>query len=380
MGTPMRQLILKIESRCNLSCDYCYVYESIDQSWRRQPTVMSPETVGHIARRIREHAAQQGIDGLEVVLHGGEPLLAGHEAVAATLATLRDALPGVQFLMQTNGILIDEEFLELFHRYGVRVGVSVDGGQEATDRHRRYANGRGSYDRIAAGIAKLMRPEHAAVYNGLLCTIDVRNDPVEVYQALLRFRPPKLDLLLPHGNWTNPPPQRDRPLRYAEWLVAVFDAWYDERPAPTRIRLFESIIARMFGLPSETEAIGGEALGIVTIETDGSYEQSDALKTTFAGGPATGLHVATHGFGDVLEHLTRVAPARLPSACEPCPVAAICGGGLRAHRYAEPAAHAEAGPAAGFDNPSVYSDDLRALITHITGRVRTDLTIGAVVA
>jgi uncharacterized protein len=368
----MRQLILKIESRCNLSCDYCYVYESLDQSWRRQPTVMSPETVAHVARRIREQAREQAPDqateGPEVVLHGGEPLLVGHETLAAMLGTLREAVPGAQFLMQTNGILIDDGFLELFHRFGVRVGVSVDGGREATDRHRRYANGRGSYDRIAAGIARLMRPEHATVYGGLLCTIDVRNDPVEAYHALLEFRPPKIDLLLPHGNWTNPPPQRDRPLRYAEWLIAVFDAWYDQRPAPTRIRLFESIIARLFGLPSETEAIGGEAPGMVTIETDGSYEQSDALKTAFDGGPATGLHVATHGFGDVLAHLARVAPARLPAACEPCPVAGVCGGGLRAHRYSA---------ANGFDNSSVYSDDLRTLITHITARVRTDLAIGA---
>src|SRR5688572_31688458 len=91
----MRQLILKIESRCNLSCDYCYVYESLDQSWRRQPTVMSPETVAHVARRIREHAREQAPDqameGPEVVLHGGEPLLVGHEALAAMLGTLREA-------------------------------------------------------------------------------------------------------------------------------------------------------------------------------------------------------------------------------------------------------------------------------------------------
>jgi uncharacterized protein len=360
----MRQLILKVESRCNLSCDYCYVYESVDQSWRGRPTVISPETVAHVARRIREH----GAEGLEVILHGGEPLLVGHKVLGDILDSLRAALPSIRFVMQTNGILIDDAFLDLFHRHGVRVGVSVDGGAEATDRHRRYANGRGGFDRIAAGIERLARPEHAAVYGGLLCTIDAANDPVEVYRALSAFRPPRIDLLLPHGNWTTPPPRRDEPLLYAAWLIAVFDAWYDERPARTGIRLFESIISRLLGGPSSTETIGGEVPGIITVETDGAYEQSDALKTTFAGGPETGLHVATHSFDDVLAHVARVAPARLPAPCEPCPVAAVCGGGLRAHRYSE---------LSGFDNPSVYSDDLRALITHITGRVRADLLSGA---
>jgi uncharacterized protein len=364
---PMRQLILKIHSRCNLSCDYCYVYESVDQSWRGRPTTMSAATVGQVAQRIDEHARAHDIRDLQVVLHGGEPLLAGHDGVAAALSAIRGAFPATRFSMQTNGILLDERFLAMFHEYGVRVGVSVDGDRAATDRHRRYANGRGSYDRIAAGIALLMRPEHAGIYGGLLCTIDVDNDPDEVFDGLLAFRPPRVDLLMPHGNWTTPPPHHDRPLAHAEWLIRVFDRWYDHRPVATNtgIRLFESIMARLFGLPSATETIGGETPGIITVETDGSYEQSDALKTTVEGGPATGLGVAAQSLDDVLDHLAVAAPYRLSATCTACPVVRVCGGGLRAHRYS-----AEA----GFDNPSVYCQDLLALITHIGDRVRADLT------
>ncbi|MEV6929909.1 FxsB family cyclophane-forming radical SAM/SPASM peptide maturase [Dactylosporangium sp. NPDC051485] len=378
----MRQIVLKIHSRCNLSCDYCYVYESVDQSWRAQPTTMSAATLERIAQRIDEHARDHDLRDLRVVLHGGEPLLAGHDGVEAALRAIRDAFPATRFAIQTNGILIDERFLAIFHEYGVSVGVSVDGGQASTDRHRRYANGRGSYDRIAAGIALLMRPEHAAVYGGLLCTIDVDNDPDEVFDGLLAFRPPQVDLLLPHGNWTNPPPRipaaepaagQDRPVPYAEWLTRVFDRWYEHRPVETntRIRLFESIMARLFSLPSATESIGGESPGVITVETDGSYEQSDALKTTTAGGPATGLGVAGQRFDDVLDHLATAAPYRLSAACQACPVVKVCGGGLRAHRYAA---------GTGFDNPSVFCADLLALINHIGGRVRADLKQPAVVS
>jgi uncharacterized protein len=367
VGTPMRQIIVKLHSRCNLSCTYCYVYESIDQSWRNQPLTMSAHTVEVLAGRIRDHATRHQLETIQVVLHGGEPLLAGHDAVEAALHAIHAAVPAgtvPRFSVQTNGVLLDQQFLDIFHRYGVRVGVSIDGGAAANDRHRVYANGRGSFDRIAAGLSLLMRDEHRAVYGGLLCTIDLHNDPVSVYESLMAFRPPAIDLLLPHGNWTNPPPPGDGTFTYAEWLIRVFDAWFDGRPGRTRIRIFESIIARLLGEPSGTEAIGGDVPGIVVIESDGSYEQSDALKTTFSGGPATGRRIATDSFDDVLDHLTTAAPVRLSPACRDCRVVDICGGGLRAHRYRADN---------GFDNPSVYCADLLAVITHIASRVRAGL-------
>jgi uncharacterized protein len=363
----MRQVVLKLQSRCNLSCDYCYVYESVDQSWRTQPVTMSAQTIDRLSQRIAEHAARHRLESLQVVLHGGEPLLAGHDVVEAALVAVRAAVPAhttVQFSIQTNGILLDERFLQLFHEHGVKVGVSLDGDATATDRHRVYANGRGSYDRITAGLTLLTRDEHRDIYGGLLCTIDLHNDPVRVFEALAEFRPPMIDLLLPHGNWTNPPPQGDGTLTYADWLIRVFDAWFDGPPDRTRIRLFESIIARLLGRPSGTEAIGGDLPGIVTIETDGSYEQSDALKTTTIGGPATGLSTDGHSLDDVLAHLAVAAPVQLSATCQACPVVKVCGGGLRAHRY-------KAGN--GFDNPSVYCADLLALITHIGSRVKAGL-------
>ena len=46
---PFREFIVKIHSRCDLSCDYCYMYEMADQSWRDRPRRMSAEIAGHAA-------------------------------------------------------------------------------------------------------------------------------------------------------------------------------------------------------------------------------------------------------------------------------------------------------------------------------------------
>ena len=39
--TPLRQFLIKLHSRCNLACDYCYVYTLADQTWRTKPRVIS---------------------------------------------------------------------------------------------------------------------------------------------------------------------------------------------------------------------------------------------------------------------------------------------------------------------------------------------------
>ena len=74
--TPFRQFILKLHSRCNLACDYCYMYEMADQSWRRMPRRMSKAVIDRTAVRVAEHVDAHGLTRAEVILHGGEPLLA----------------------------------------------------------------------------------------------------------------------------------------------------------------------------------------------------------------------------------------------------------------------------------------------------------------
>ncbi|MFB9408262.1 FxsB family cyclophane-forming radical SAM/SPASM peptide maturase [Dactylosporangium matsuzakiense] len=368
-GVPSstRQVLLKVHGRCNLKCSYCYIYEHVDQSWRRRSAVMSDAVVAQVARRLAEHAIERS-SGFEIVFHGGEPLLAGPDGIDRAASILRDAVPvPVSFTVQTNGTLINHEFLDVFRRYGMRVGVSLDGGQEATDRHRRYADGRGSFDLVARGL-DLLRTE-PSLYAGVLATIDTANEPIQAYEDLLRFSPPLMDLLLPHGTWDRPPPGRGAGhagTPYAEWLIAVFDRWYDAPVRETSVRLFESICDLLLGGPGESEAVGFGRDMTVTIEPDGSIGHNDFFKVTADGGAETGLNVFDHDFNDVLAHPAWNVPSGLASlcaTCRSCPVARVCGGGLRAHRFR----------AGGLDNPSVYCPDLLALIQHIERRLTADL-------
>ncbi|WP_330849128.1 MULTISPECIES: FxsB family cyclophane-forming radical SAM/SPASM peptide maturase [unclassified Nonomuraea] len=368
---PLCQFILKLHSRCDLSCDYCYVYEMADQSWKSQPRRASRSVIAHTASRIAEHAHAHRMPSVHLILHGGEPLLAGPGHIAHTVRTVRQALgPDVRLdvSLQTNAMRLDEEFLRLFDELGVRVGVSLDGDAAGHDRHRRRADGRGSHATVTAALG-LLGGRYRHLFGGLLCTVDARNDPIATYEALLESRPPRIDFLLPHGNWAEPPPGLgDGGTPYADWLIPIFDRWYAAPRRETEVRIFDDILRLLMGGSSSSEAVGLSPARMVVIEADGAIQQSDTLKSAYPGAPATGFHVARDTFDAVLRHPAVMARQlgrdSLATACQDCPIVPVCGGGLYAHRY---------DPGSGFVNPSVYCRDLFRLITHIRGVLERDV-------
>ncbi len=362
---PYRQFILKIHSRCNLSCTYCYVYEMAEQSWRGLPKLMSRATARKAVERIAEHAAQHALPSVEVILHGGEPLLAGPDWLADLVGLLRTQVRArVNMSVQTNGTLLDRPMLKTLKTLGIRIGVSLDGDEEATGRHRRYADGRNSFGAVANGLYLLGSPEFRGCYGGILCTIDVDNDPVSTYEALLKFAPPSVDFLLPHANWSCLPPGTG----YVDWLISVFERWYSAPRQETRVRLFSELIQLVLGQPGAVEGLGLLPSTLVVVDTDGSIKQLDSLSSCYPGAADTGLHVGSGSFDDALDHPTTVARQigvdALSAQCRSCEVMQICGGGLYPHRYRQ---------GAGFRNPSVYCDDLFRLITYVRDRVIADV-------
>ena len=365
-SVPFRQFVLKVHSRCDLACDHCYVYEHEDTSWRGRPKVASEEVLARTAERIAEHARGHRLDKVHVVLHGGEPLLAGPALLRRAGELLHKALDGVCALdlrIHTNGVQLSERYCELFLEQNIAVGVSLDGDRAANDLHRRYADGRSSHDRVLSAIELLNRPRYRPLYAGLLCTVDVRNDPVAVYDALVELRPPRIDFLLPHATWDTPPLRPEGTATpYADWLRAVYDRW-DAQGRPVAVRMFDSIHSTLRGGPSLTESLGLDPADLVVIETDGTLEQADSLKTAFDGAPATGFDVFADDLDTAARHPGMIdrqgGLASLSAACRACPVVRSCGGGLYAHRYRT---------GSDFDNPSVFCDDLYAFITGVSER------------
>lgn len=365
-AVPFREIVLKVHSRCDLACDHCYVYEHADQSWRTRPKTISDHVISRTAQRLAEHARTHALPSVSVILHGGEPLLAGPARLRRVCEEFSSALAGIAELdlrIHTNGLQLSPRYLDLFDEFDVKVGISLDGDRTANDRHRRYADGRSSHPLVLKAVELLRQHRYRHLDLGLLCTIDIANDPVAVLDALTELDPPLIDFLLPHATWDEPPPRPDgSPTAYAEWLLTIFDRWQEQgRPVP--VRLFSSVLSTLGGGPSLTESLGLAPTDLVVVETDGQLEQVDSLKSAYEGAAATGFDVFTHSFDEVAAHpgvrARQLGLAGVSETCRRCPVVRSCGGGLYTHRYRSPG---------GFDNPSVYCADLAALIRGIEER------------
>lgn len=362
--------LLKVASRCNLACDYCYMYEHVDQSWREQPKLMSDDIVGATIRRIADYAAASDLERIAVILHGGEPLLGGAERLADIARRVRSAMPAVRVDVgvQTNGTLLDREAIDVLEGGEVGISLSLDGPREATDRHRRTAAGRSSHEATMAAL-ELLR-ERPAVFAGVIAVIDPANDPSELLDFFAAQRPPRLDLLLPDASHLRPPPGRNAdPDLYSQWLIQAFDAWYDRHPTMP-LRTFEAVLDGLAGLPSGTDAFGFGDVSLLTIETDGTYHDLDVLKITVAGATALGGNVMNRAVDEVAAstrlaaHRELLRPDGVSETCRRCAEVQICGGGAVPHRYA----------ADGFGHPSVYCRELQTLIAHARHRMVATLT------
>jgi len=367
---PFQQFVLKVHSRCNLACRYCYVYEMNDQSWRDQPRRMSRATIQKMIKCIADHVRAHGLQSIAIILHGGEPLLAGSGFLAETVGQMRSEIPAhLDVGLQTNGTLLTEEKLGVLAQEEIRIGVSLDGDADATGRHRRFRSGRSSYPGVDRALRLLNQDRFRPYYGGLLCTIDLANDPIATYEALLKYTPPVIDFLLPHGTWSMPPPGIDlagTATPYADWLLAVFDRWYAD--PQTTVRVFQEIIQLVLGGVGAVEGLGLRPATSIVVDTDGAIKQLDSLSATYPGAAATGFNVADSSFDEALSHpltvLRQGGLSALSPRCQSCSIVQICGGGLFTHRYRD---------GSGFNEPSVYCRDLFLLISTIRDRVLSDL-------
>jgi uncharacterized protein len=147
-GTPLIDtVVLQPTAFCNINCSYCYLPD------RDNKHLLAQSTVSRLFSEL--FASGWASPELTVIWHAGEPLVAPvsfyREAFAA-IERLRPQSIKLKHAIQTNGMLIDAEWCQLFHDWQVGVGVSLDGPRALHDANRKTRAGAGTFDRTMAGI------------------------------------------------------------------------------------------------------------------------------------------------------------------------------------------------------------------------------------
>jgi uncharacterized protein len=364
---PLAVMFKTVSSDCNLDCGYCYYRESL-YGGRGGALGRHQVSVGLLEHFIPEYMAYVADSGVaSFAWQGGEPMLAGLAFFERAVALqARHARPPMTIAnsLQTNATLVDDDWAAFLRRYDFLVGVSLDGPREVHDAVRLDARGRGSYDRVLAGVRRLMA---AGVAVNALAVVGPHNvgDPA----GLLRFYRdegfgyvqfiPCMDFQGddPH----RPPAYTVTPRQYGEFLVGLFDAWYHDGLPLISVRLFDNFLQSYLGVPNEL-CVNGERCGsALIVEYSG-----DAFPCDFYVNADWRLgNVLERPLREIVADPRRLAFARakldLPVTCRECRWVGLCRGGCPRNRP---------GAAGGSTTPDVLCESYRMLLEHADSRFR----------
>ncbi len=360
-------VVLKVAQRCNIDCDYCYVYKRGDEVWRQRPRFVTDDVVRQLATRINSCVRRGSLQRFVVELHGGEPLLLGKVRMRRLLDQLRSECRDVEldFHLQTNGLLLDEDWAELFADYAIHIGVSLDGPPWLADRHRVDHRGLGTTQRVIDNVIGLRAtsPAFATAFSGVLCVIDPTVDGGDMVDWFRSLDLNAFDFLLPDGNYANLPPGWTGAQTYEQFLISAFRRWHALGAEAPKIRTFEIIVRALMGVVPDLDAFGGDLRRICVVETNGAIGLSDTVRMC-GGRYAEDLFFVDESELDEPGRHFDVATLQAPcETCRQCPAFRACGGGYLPHRF----------DGAGFDNPSIYCRALYSLVGHIQEQLRIDV-------
>lgn len=358
-------ILIKLASRCNLACTYCYWFR--DETVLEAPKRLTVDAEDAFIARLREHIDRYHLESFFILFHGGEPLLFGKARFDVFCDKLRRLEVNRNFELKlaitTNGILIDEDWANLFRRWRVSVTVSIDGPRSVNDRRRIGFHGEGSFDAIIRGIEQL---REARIEPGFLSVCDPNTNPSEYIRFFAEDLGAKdFDVLVPDA--TND----DTPSSIAPFYLGLFDSWWDLWiDHGIRIRFLETLVKGLLGEESRVESIGFGPNTTSTLTTDGAIEPLDVLRVAGNNFTRTRIDVFRNNLQDIqsdpLWQEVLRSSLTLPETCRECRYHITCGGGHIGQRWSS---------SRRFDNPTVYCQDVKTILAHISRRLFDDLTV-----
>jgi uncharacterized protein len=352
---PITQLLVKVAARCNIDCSYCYWFR--DAAVYDKPKLMSAEVLHQLLSRIEEHVSQYRLSDLPIVLHGGEPLLWGvdnfnrfAEACAAITARTGSVIP---IAVTTNGVLIDDRWLDCFETHRISVAISLDGPAHIHDLHRKTFQGGGTHEAVVRAARRLVSRD---IRVSALSVCNPAYPPRDYVDFFADCGITHYDIMIPDATVDEKPPA------IAGFYNGLFDLWFEaNRSQPAvNIRTITDMVTALLGNNSPTEGVGYNPVELCTVMTDGSVEAHDVLRIAGDGFTQTTFNIFDHALDEVRNEprwqAARAASINLAAKCQRCEFMNACGGGYLPHRFSK---------ANGYDNPSVYCDDLYAMFENM---------------
>lgn len=349
--SPFHVMAKPIGAVCNLDCDYCFYLEKGNLYPNTSDFRMSSKVLESFIRQYIE--AQPG-DHVFFAWQGGEPTLLGVDFFKKVVELQHKYAQGkiIENAFQTNGVLIDDEWGDFFHKNKFLIGISVDGPEEFHDRYRLNKNRKGSFKQVLRGLEFLKK--HQVEFN-TLTVIQNHNSqsPLKIYHFLkeigsgfIQFIPiverisetktdNGLHLVSPGSqsksqvtDWSVKPEQ------YGIFLSEIFDEWVRSDVGKYYVQIFDVALEAWLGYNPNLCMFSQTCGNAMAIEHNGDLYSCDHYV------------YPEHKLGNIQEDALvslvnsnqqrsfgRDKKNTLPQLCIDCEVGFACNGGCPKNRF-----------------------------------------------
>jgi uncharacterized protein len=321
---------------CNLDCAYCF-YLAKEELYSGSNFRMSDETLEQYIRQLTEsHPGPQ----VPIAWQGGEPTLMGLDffRYAVRIAD-RCKQPGqeIQHSIQTNGILLNDEWAEFFHENHFLVGISMDGPAELHDNFRKDKGGSASHDRVLSGLHFLKK--HQVDYN-ILCAVNAVNSlqPLEVYQYFRDTLQAQYIQFIPIVERI----QKSNSVemfsvtaeQWGRFLIDIFDEWVRQDVGKVFITIFEDALANWVGLSAGTCMFNPTCGLALALEHNGDlYSCDHFVEAHFLLGNIHETPLVEMVNSKAQQKFGQAKQTTLPKVCRECSVRFACHGECPKNRF-----------------------------------------------
>ena len=330
------QLLIKpASSLCNIRCTYCFYYDVCNLRTEENYGIMTEAVLETLIKKSFSYANGD----ISFTFQGGEPTLAGLRFFRKYLELINKYNKKkllVHHGIQTNGLMIDDEWAKFFSNNSFLVGLSLDGTKKSHDSFRIDGKGRGTFDRVWSSVELLQK------YNVDFNILTVVNSETAVRaKEIYNFYKENNLLYQQYIPCLNPleTPDVVYPFTltadlYAKFLCDLFDVWYRDavRNNFVYIANFDNYLGILLGVSPNTCGMTGHCTPHMVVESDGSFYPCDFYV------------LDEYKLGNIMKkdlsymekaiRSTKLLAESLPVAekCKTCSYYMICRGGCRRHR------------------------------------------------
>ena len=243
MARPFTLLIKPAGPDCNIACQYCF-YACKEEFFGGGAHRMSPQ----VQERLVKSYLECGFEYASFGFQGGEPTLMGLDFYKRLVEfQSRYGQPGrvISNSLQTNGILLDDAWGQFLAEYKFLTGISLDGPKEFHDVYRRDRAGKGTFDRVMAGIEVCRR--NKAEYNILVLLNNVNvQHPDQLFDFFTALGVQYIQFVPCVEKSADDPakaaPYSITPQQYGRFLCRIFDRWMNYGVRKLSVRIFDSML------------------------------------------------------------------------------------------------------------------------------------------